>query len=287
MPTPPERTRAGGAPPDAAALTLEETQRRFFELITAPERVGRTLEQRGLDASFVEEMVNGDGRRSAVGRLDVYAHMYFFRLLDVLEADHPALRAALGDDRFHNLATDYLQAHPSQDPSVRHVSRHLPELLAEAEGEWLPGWPRQALVELAAMEQARLDCFDAAEAPLLTLDDVRGHSDIASLPLSWIPASRRLACGFAVDECWAQANEGGEPEPPAEAPRLLLVWRQGVDVYHRVVDDGEAPLLEAHSFGEVCERLAAGRPPEEAAARAFELLARWVGDGLLTTRESG
>src|SRR4029079_11977422 len=100
---------------------------------------------------------HGDARRSAVGRLDIYSNMYFFRLLEILQGDHPALLAALGEERFHNLVTDYLQAHPSDNPSVRHVSRHLPEFLAG--GSW-PEW----LVELARLEQARLGCFDAPDS---------------------------------------------------------------------------------------------------------------------------
>src|SRR6185369_17084555 len=131
----------------------------------------RTLEKRGLPASHVDEVVIGDEKRSAVGRLDIYAHMYFFRLLEILQGDHPAVAAALGEERFHNLVTDYLVAHPSEDPSVRHASRHLPDFLSEP---WLS--------ELARLEQARLFCFDAAEAETLELDDLQ-RLDLASLPL--------------------------------------------------------------------------------------------------------
>jgi hypothetical protein len=251
--------------------TLRETQRRFFELITAPEDVARTLEKRGIAASYVEEIVNSDEKRSALGRLDIYAHMYFFRLLEILQADHPALAAALGEDGFHNLATDYLLAHPSDDPSVRHMSRHLPEFL-DARSAWL--------AELARLEQARLFCFDAAEAEPLALDELQGL-DVASLPIRLVPASRRLSCRFAVDECWAQADEGQAVDEPAEAPRTLLVWRQGVEVFHRALDGDEVPLLDCPSFGLVCEQLAAAQEPEAAAARAFALLARWVSDGVI------
>jgi hypothetical protein len=249
--------------------TLREIQRRFFELITAPEDVATTLAARGLAPAYVEEWARGDARRSAVGRLDIYAHMYFFRLLDVLKADHPALAAALGEERFHNFAVDYLLAHPSTEGSVRHVTRHVPQML--------DGW----LAELARLEQARLDCFDAEDVPVLTLDDLRAR-DLAALPLVLVPATRRLACRFAVDECWQAADEGGAVEAPlAEAPRELLVWRRGVEVFQRALEPDEAALLDRGSFGLVCEKLADGMAPEEAAARAFALLARWVADGLV------
>src|SRR4051812_35640867 len=145
--------------------TLRETQQRFFELITAPESVEQTLQARQFPRAYVEEMVVGD----AIRRLDVYANMYFFRLLEVLSDDYPTLLAALGPERFHNLCTDYLQKHPSTHPSVRQVGEHLPELLHD--------WQR----ELAELDRARLDCFDAAEAELLTLEEVRACPDLAQL----------------------------------------------------------------------------------------------------------
>jgi hypothetical protein len=248
--------------------TLRETQRRFFELITAPESIEKTLAARGLPKAHIEDFVVGDAFR----RLDVYANMYFFRLLEVLEDDYPSLRAALGPERFHNLATDYLQAHPSTHPSVRHVGKHLPEMLASrGDDEWLR--------ELAQLERARLDCFDAAEAETLTIDHVREHPDIAQLELALIPASRRLEMKLAVDECWDQAQAGSEVTAPREAPRSLVVWRQGVEVFHRVLDEDEALVLGLPRFGNVCDQLPGA--PEAAAQRAFALLGRWLSDGIV------
>jgi hypothetical protein len=252
--------------------TLRETQERLFRLITAPESVERTLAACGLSPAHVEELVVGDARRSAVGRLDLYANMYFFRLLEALRHEHPALAAALGDDQFHNLVTGYLQAYPSTDPSLRHVGDHL--------AEFLGGW----LAELARLERARLDCFDAVEVELCCEQDVRALSpdELAALPLRWVPAHALISCCFAVDEAWAQAEAGQPVTAPAEVPRTLLVWRKGVEVFHRHLDDDEAELIRSAShFGQMCEELAATRPAEEAAARGFLLLGRWLTDGLL------
>jgi len=249
--------------PTRRELSLKETQQRFFELITAPESVQKTLAARGLPGAHIEDFVVGDALR----RLDVYANMYFFRLLEVLEDDYPALRAALGAERFHNLATDYLQRHPSTHPSVRHVGKHLPELLDE--------WQR----ELAELERARLDCFDEAEAEVLTIDQVRAHPDIAQLELPLIPASRRLELKFAVDECWDQAHADEEVVAPRASPRSILIWRQGVEVFHRALDEDEAMVLGLPRFGNVCDKLQG--EPEAVAQRAFFLLGRWLSDGIV------
>ena len=70
-------------------------------------------------------VVSGDERLDPVQRLDIYANMYFWRLLDILRGDYSALVAVLGDDAFHNLVTDYLLACPSTHPSVRNVGARL------------------------------------------------------------------------------------------------------------------------------------------------------------------
>ncbi|MGH7820183.1 MAG: HvfC/BufC family peptide modification chaperone, partial [Candidatus Binatia bacterium] len=89
--------------------SLDETQRIFFELIRAPEGVRQGLgaladRERRLPLGL-EGLIAGDERLSSIARLDVYANMYFYRILDVLKEDFPALLAVIGDTRFHNLVT--------------------------------------------------------------------------------------------------------------------------------------------------------------------------------------
>jgi hypothetical protein len=72
--------------------TLTETQRLLWQLITAPEGVAAALAADGarggsLRAHLVRT-VRGDRGLEAVQRLDIYANMYFFRILDVLKEDY-------------------------------------------------------------------------------------------------------------------------------------------------------------------------------------------------------
>ncbi len=102
---------------------------------------------------------------------------------------------------------------------------------------------------------------------------------LAELRLALVPTQRLLRLGHRVD-----LIEAGEP--PAAEPVSLLVWRQDVHVVYRAVDEVEAGVLAtcAHAtptFAEVCETLAESLGEEAAAARAFQLLGRWLGDGLV------
>ena len=128
----------------AARPDLRKTQDLFWSLITAPEGVRPGLEglvRRGeAPSSILDEVFAGDERLSPADRLDIYANMYFFRLLDCLREDFPKVAAAVGDDRFHNLATDFLLRHPSGHPSLRELGRRLPRFVADhALGAAFPG----------------------------------------------------------------------------------------------------------------------------------------------------
>ena len=272
--------------PRADGPALAELQRRFFELVTAPEGVATELAARGLPTSALAAIIAGDARATAVERLDVYANMYFFRILDVLRADYPKLLAVVGDDAFHDLATDYLRAHPSRHPSLRFVGAALPAFVARhalcLERPWL--------AELAALEWARVDVFDRADAAPLAREDlaVLAPADFATLVLAPVPACALVPATWTIEETWRAVEDGGAPGPPAraDAGHAVLVWRAGVTVRHRAVAATERRALELllarTSFGALCAALGDEVESEEAAARrAAQWLGQWLADELL------
>ena len=270
--------------------SLRETQQLFWRLITAPEGVADGLRRIDMKSSELGRVIQGDERLDPIARLDIYANMYFWRLSDILRADYEALVAAVGDERFHNLVTDYLLACPSQHQSVRNVGARLPDFLGAhalaAERPWL--------AELARLERARLEVFDGPDAEPLTLDELRTRAPEAfvALPLPLVPSHALLEVQFAVDDVWRAVEEGTAdaegPAAPAPSPRTLLVWRHALGVYHRVVEPGErTALLRARDgapFGVICDLMAESLPLEAAGPAAFQLLARWVGDGIIARR---
>ncbi|HEV8121716.1 MAG TPA: DNA-binding domain-containing protein, partial [Candidatus Polarisedimenticolia bacterium] len=202
------------------AERLDHTENLFWDLITAPEGVGPGLEElvrRGRAASGdLEAMIAGDARLPAADRLDIYANMYFFRLLDCLKEDYPRLLEAIGPDRFHNLATDYLLAYPSAHPSLRYLGARLPDFLeAHALGS-----EAECLVDLARLEWARADLFDAADAPLLTRDLLARLSEeqAAGLRLRLVPAFRLLRLDHDAPRLWRELRDRAASGTPAGEP---------------------------------------------------------------------
>ena len=109
---------------------LKNLQSLLYRLITAPSGVAEGLAaEQDLGAGGLDAIVLGDDRLSSEARVDIYANMYFYRILDALKEDFPATVAVLGDDNFHNLVTGYLLEYPPTGPSITHSGSHLAEYL--------------------------------------------------------------------------------------------------------------------------------------------------------------
>ena len=279
----------------SAPMDLRRGQEFFWALISAPEGVRPALEdmaRRGaIPSPTLDDFIRGDGGLGAIERLDIYANMYFFRLLDCLKEDSPRLAVALGADRFHNLVTDYLLRHPSENPSLRHLSRHLVEFVrGHALSSELP-W----LADLARLELARLDAFDAPDARPLT------RADLAAMPaeaagevrLVFVPAHALLRFEHDVAQAWSAlkpaAADGESHDPaPIAVPRRdtrVRVWRNDFVVYHRAVGEEEARCLDlaaaGESLGALCQQIAAGHSISKATTRVGRMLQTWLDDGIL------
>jgi hypothetical protein len=283
-----ERARGSGAgiPPERARLA--DVQGQLYDLITAPEGVAKRLTELGRGQGDLETVVRSSGQLSAVERVDVYANMYFFRILEVLADEYAKIVTLMGPDAFHNLVTDYLLACRPAHPSLREVGARLPAFLVAhplAEG-------RPWLSELAQLERLRLELFDGPDAETLTLDAVRAlpPEALPELALRAIPCHATLRTEYAISPLWralegSTSENGHSSEAPPNSAETILVWRQQLTVFHRVLDPDEVVCLsllrDGATFAAVCEQVLDGAPAETAAQRAFELLARWLGDGLL------
>ena len=227
-------------------------------------------------ADEVDARLESHGGASATARLHVYRHAYVARLTDVLAADHPKLAAI--HPGLRALTSDYLRAFPPAHPSVGEAGAHLARFLAGR------GEPAH-LVDLAALERARVEAFDGG-ADVAPLDRAAlaalPPEAFPALPLRFVPSHRLVALTTNADELWDAIERAAPPPAPGAATRAVLVWRRGVTVVHRTLDDDEATLAPAlaagATFGDLCERLAGAPAPAE---RALALLLRWLDAAVL------
>ena len=263
--------------------SLVALQAALYDLITAPEGVARRLGELDGSPADLEALVKPSPAMTAVERLDVYANMYFYRILDVLRVEYARVVAAVGDAEFHNLITAYLTACPPAHPSLREAGARLFVFLARhplaEERPWL--------VELARLERTHLELYDGPDAAALTMDEIRGSTPEAwpGLYLRAVSCHAVLRNRFTLSRAWRTLGSGDPAGAVPAVRETLLVWRQGFQVFHRVVEADEEPLLAlletGARFDTVCERLLGQVPEEEAALRAFQLLGRWVTEGLV------
>ncbi|HEV8718168.1 MAG TPA: DNA-binding domain-containing protein [Candidatus Binatia bacterium] len=260
-------------------LSLRELQTDFLHAIA---RVpGR--ENAGFAPRLVR-VVEGRGKLGPEERINIYTQMYHARLLEVLREDFPRVAAIVGCERFAAVVRAYLVRHPSTHPSLRHLSRHFAAfLVTRPEIVTFP-----FLSDLARLEWARLEVFDAPDAEPLRLAHLHALSADAwpDLRFQLIPAFQLIHSKWPVQEIWAAAGEE-TPDPSCRCREntAVRVWRDGFAVYHAKMDATEQAALAGvragESFATVCATLASLIPTEEAAPVMGSLLLRWVEDGIL------
>jgi len=255
--------------PDTPAPSLRELQEWFW----------RSLAERpGADDAQAPEpglvrLICPTPRMEPEERLQVYRRMYFWRITDALREDFPRVAALVGEDEFQALVRAYLARHSSTHPSLRHVGRELPAFIAASPTPAMPPF----LGDLARLEWARVEVFDAPDAAVLTPADLRAvpAPDWPGLCFSPVPALQVLVTDWPVHRVW-DAVEGTPTLAPART--TLRVWRDGFVVYHAPMDPLEEAaltrLIAGQSFGTICE---AFESPEDAAS----LLLRWLEDGII------
>ena len=247
--------------------------------------------QRGFQACVLGETdappatVAGTGTASAEERMSVYAEAIRLRFLEVLGEDYPGLWELMGDDRFRTLGCAYAAAHPSHYRSIRWFGRRLPEFLRAA----APWRDHPVLGEMALFEWSKSELMDAADSPVVAMDDVA-----AIPPDRWAairprlkPAVRRLTLEWNVPGLWSAIDRGDALPPPARAEQAVdwVLWRDDLRVRWRSVESGEAWALRAcadgKDFGAICAGLSEQSGADGAALRAATCLKQWTVDGLL------
>lgn len=245
---------------------LAEIQRRFHAIATGATPLD--------DAT---ELIRGEHTR-----ISIYRRMYRDRLIEAIAGDFPKLVELLGH-RWLPVIDGYLRECAPADPDIHHAGSRLPAFLATTGERWAH--------DLAKLEWARAEVFVGPDALPLT----RAHlsalapADFPNVRLQTVPASAFLDLGSNADELWSAVEERLRRPAPGPATRSVLIWRRGaMEVVHRTLDFDEAHcarfLATGATFSEVCECLAYATDP---AARAIELLLRWVDAEMLDAAAMG
>jgi hypothetical protein len=249
--------------------------------------------QRGIltdDESILAEIPDSPKEKRAT-LFGVYRHAYSSRLVEAMRNDHKLLHIYLGDEMFDAMGHAYVAANPSQNPNVRWFSSSLPDFLKTTG----PYSKHPVLSDLAALEKALNDAFDAQDAPMIGVADMAGFAPEAWAALAFRahPSATRLDLSTNASAVWLALKADEDPPDPVrltEASRLL-VWRQDVTPVFRELAAEEAMMWDEAArgipFGVLCSMLATYDDPDSAAARGAGYLHGWVTAGLLAGVSGG
>jgi len=217
----------------SAPMSLADLQRTMAAAVMMPLTAGDDMRPHAPDGRPMTEVaasfIAPNSRLSPFERLEIYNRQYWFRVLDALAEDFPALRAVVGSRAFEGLSIVYLTAHPSRSFTLRNLGSKLPEWLAAHPG--FAGRRQFLALDVAAIEWAFVEAFDNAEHAPLTLDQIGTLDGGSRLALQ--PHLRLLALNYGADELVLAlhkqqkrgTSEAGVkhedgPEPPAKLPKL-------------------------------------------------------------------
>jgi len=241
-------------------MKLAELQRSFVLHVQAG------TEQAGLPAT-------GAGMR-------IYRNNYRGQLKAALRTSYPHLAAWLGETAFDRAADEQIMKSPPHSWTLDDYGRDFPALLRRL----FPDDPE--IAELAWIELALAEAFVARDADPVAPRALNGIDWDGAL-FGFVP-SFRLASGTTNAATIWTALEAGSAPPPAEhvpGGHGYVVWRPALAPRLRVAIPAEHGALEAlyggATFGETCEALRAIVGPDQAVQAVSEMLARWLGEGLV------
>ncbi len=209
--------------------------------------------RRGADAAIA--LVKPNAQLSSAERLEIYARSYWSRLLDAFGEDFPGLRAVLGREMFERLRRQYLGECPSVSFTLRDLGRRLPKWLAAH-----PEFGGALAEEMARLEWAEIESFDAADLTPLTVQQVTSLVPESTLWLQ--PHLQLVQAGSEVDrlllQVRTQIKAGRRPRcfrrqrlaaAQSAQPIYLAVHRPELMVHYKRLDREMFELLAALSAG--------------------------------------
>jgi Putative DNA-binding domain len=282
-------------------LKLQRTMARaVMQPLTATERMQQKAPDGRSMRSYAAGFIKPNDRLTSFERLEIYNRQYWFRLFSSMTEDFPGVRSVLGEKRFDAMCKAYLMDCPSRSFTLRNLGAKLEPWLRE-HPKWA-GTKQQLVLDIARLEWADIEAFDAAAVPALRTEDLRGVSD-AGLRLQLQPYVQLLSFHYPVDDLLLAMRKEEEDKDFAsnafeERRRkrkhvravaklkpgaiFLVVHRIDNSVYFRRIEVEEFAVLAALRQGKTLEKAidAAFRksaiPPDERAASVQQWFQNWA-----------
>lgn len=246
-------------------MRLGELQQRFSESL------------RG-DQQRHDLPITGQGMR-------VYRNNYREQLRSALRTAFPYLALWLGDLEFERVCDAHIARHFPHSWTLDHYGHDFGATVLAL----FPQDPE--LYELAWLDWAMSEALVAEDEPTLVTSGL-AELDWDGARIIFASSVRLLETKSNAADIWVALEDQSPPPSAALLPesQALLVWRCGLIPCFRSIPDWEFELISALrrglSFAAACEILRLRFDVQGAVKAAGEMLARWLGDDMITRVEA-
>jgi hypothetical protein len=255
-------------------MKLLQLQRTMARAVMQPLTASERMQQKAPDGrrmrSYAAGFIKPNDRLTSFERLEIYNRQYWFRLLSAMTEDFPGVRSVLGEKRFDAMCKAYLMDCPSRSFTLRNLGGKLESWL-RAHRKWA-GSAQRLVLEIARLEWADIEAFDAASLPALRTEDLAAAG--AGLRLQLQPYVQLLSFQYPVDDLLLAVRKEDEDRDFASnafAERrkrkhvravaklkpgaiFLVVHRIDNSVYFRRIEAEEFDALSALRQGKTLEK---------------------------------
>lgn len=269
-----------------AVKNLLEVQTLVYQFVAEPEGA-IAGNGHGPLHSDLTRMIQSNRDLGGSERIDIYANAYFYRLLECLKEEYPATLAVIGSDYFTSLIREFIALWPPTEPSIFYAGCYLADFLRNHS---LARYP--FLAELARLERATLESFHAPDVSILTDEAMRAipAEQWPTIELRSHPGVQILRGEWRVCEVLSAVERGEKWIEPVQEANTVIVWRRGISVHYRILEDAEtdavALLKKGASFAAISEVIATANSSSDPVALIGQLLARWLGDEILVRADA-
>jgi hypothetical protein len=262
-------------------MKLHDLQKTFAEALVLPKSIAEDVRWR----SRGETAFTGNDRVTPIGQLDIYREQFWIRHVNCLREDFPVLLALVGDEKFEAIVADYLDAFPPRKFQLRHLGENLADFLATRDDA--------LLADLARVEWAFIDAFDAPDAPPLDPATISAiaEDDWPNARLVLHPSLQLLGLSHPANrmrDAWWADKEKRPIERVERAPANVVVYRhKSLLLYTEVMDalpfEMLSLLARGKSLGAAGDELAAStNRAEEIESSIGAWFTRWSGLGWIS-----
>ena len=228
---------------------------------------GESMQEQWLDGSSMlrvaAEFIKPNKRLNSFQRLEIYNQQYWFRLLESLQDDFPALNTILGGERFDALAVAYLSRYPSRSYTLNQLGEHLAKFILEEPS--FTDKSQKLAYETACLEWAEMVAFSAEAKPPLDQVDLQ-TANPAELVLHMQPHISFLELSYALDNFLlqldknphksvesnafiARAKQLNKISRPRKQHNYLAVYKLNDSVYYKRLTEDQFILLKSLQKG--------------------------------------